>query len=601
MMLIDSMSESERPFLDVTTSVLDQSWRERLDGRARIAAAAIAQQTEIPDLVARILAGRGVSAEEANSFLSPTIRDLMPDPKTLTDMEAASDRLVGAIERQERVAIFGDYDVDGAASSALLARFLRHFGCECEIYIPDRIIEGYGPNPAAISELVGRGAALIVTVDCGSASFEALEHARGLGVDVVVIDHHLMDDASPPAVAVVNPNRQDDLSGLGYLCAAGVTFMVLVAVAGKLRASRAVPDLLQWLDLVALATVCDVVPLKGLNRAYVVKGLAAMHAGANRGLAALARSARLDGPVRPYHLGFLLGPRINAGGRIGDAALGARLLASDDPAEIDTICAKLEMLNRERQAQENAALETAFAQADAEIGDGQGPSVLLVENRDWHPGIVGLVAARLKERYRRPAFALSFDPSGKATGSGRSVSGVDLGRTVRAAVADGILIKGGGHAMAAGLTVSRERLAELRAFLEERLRPAVAASREDDALRIDAALTARGATVDLCDLIERAGPYGQGHPRPVFAFPAHSIRNPRLVGRDHVSFLLRPPDGASLRAIAFRAGGTALGQALMQAPDNLHVAGMLAAEWWEGSRRVQLRALDAALPQRLIR
>jgi single-stranded-DNA-specific exonuclease len=596
------MADSDRPFLDVTTSLLGQTWRERLDARGRSAATTITQQTEIPDLVARILAGRGVGPEEAERFLSPAIRDLMPDPRTLTDMDAASDRLAGAIGRQERVAIFGDYDVDGAASSALLARFLRHFGCETEIYIPDRIIEGYGPNPAAIGELAGRGATIIVTVDCGSASFEALEHARSLGVDVVVIDHHLMHEAHPPAVAVVNPNREDDLSGLSYLCAAGVTFLVLVAVAAKLRAAgRTIPDLLQWVDLVALATICDVVPLKGLNRAYVVKGLAAMHAGANSGLAALARCARLDGPVRPYHLGFLLGPRINAGGRIGDAALGARLLASDDPGEIEAICAKLEMLNRERQAQENAALEIAYAQADAEIGAGQGPSVLLVESRDWHPGIVGLIAARLKERFRRPAFALSFDAAGRATGSGRSVSGADLGHAVRAAVAAGILLKGGGHPMAAGLTVTRDRLADLRAFLEDRLRDAVAAARDGDSLKIDAAMTARGATIELCDLVERAGPFGQGHPRPVFAFPAHAIRNPRLVGRDSISFLLRPPDGASLRAIAFRAGGTAFGQALMQAPDSLHVAGTLSAEWWEGSRRVQLRAIDAAVPQLHIR
>ena len=595
------MSDDERPFLDVRASLLGQVWRERLDARGRNTAATIAQSTEIPELIARILAARGVAADAAVRFLTPTVRELMPDPNVLTDMDAASERICAAIRRGERVAIFGDYDVDGAASAALLARFLRFFRNDPEIYIPDRIIEGYGPNPAAIAELAGRGATLIVTVDCGSASFEALEQAKKLGVDVVVIDHHQMDEARPPAVAVVNPNRQDDLSGLGYLCAAGVVFLVLVAVARKLRDREAVPDLLQWLDLVALATVCDVVALAGLNRAFVVKGLSVIRVEANRGLAALARCARLDGPIGPYHLGFMLGPRINAGGRIGDAALGARLLASDDASEIEAICAKLEKLNRERQTQEAAALESAFAQADAEIGEGNGPSVLVVEGRDWHPGIVGLVAARLKERYRRPAFALAFDPSGRATGSGRSVSGIDLGHAVREAVHAGILVKGGGHAMAAGITVTRERLADLRAFLEDRLGAVVQAVRDGDALKIDGALTARGATVEFCDLIEQAGPYGQGHPRAVFAFPAHAIRSPRIVGRDHVSFLLRPPDGASLRAVAFRAAGTALGQTILQAPDAMHVAGTLSAEWWQGSRRVQLHALDAALPDRTVR
>ncbi|GIL00338.1 MAG: single-stranded-DNA-specific exonuclease [Alphaproteobacteria bacterium] len=593
--------DGERPFLGVERSVLGQFWRERLDQRGRNTALAIAQSGAMPELVARVLAGRGVGAEEAAAFLAPAIRDLMPDPSRLTDMDRAAARIAAAIARGERVAIFGDYDVDGAASGALLARFLRHHGLEPEIYIPDRIFEGYGPSPEAIAELAGRGARLIVTVDCGATSFEALEHAAGLGVDVVVLDHHQMDEAGPPAVALVNPNRHDDLSRLGHLCAAGVTFMALVATVRELRRTGRYgtvppPDLLRWLDLVALATICDVVPLKGLNRAFVVRGLAAMHTRDNAGLAALARVARLDGPVRPYHLGFLLGPRINAGGRIGDAGLGARLLSTEDPAEAAAIAERLEELNRQRQAQESAMLAEAVAEAEAEIGGGAGPAVLVVASERWHPGIVGIIASRLKDRYRRPAVAVAFDRLGRGTGSGRSLAGVDLGAAVRRALAEGLIVKGGGHAMAAGITVERARLAELRGFLEERLGAAVAAAREVNVLKLDGALTARSATLDLHDLVEKAGPYGPGHALPIFAFPAHAVRGPRLVGHDHVSLTLRSGDGASLRAVAFRAADTPLGRLLLEAPPSLHVAGTIAADWWQGSRRLQLRVLDAARP-----
>ncbi|MCB1465347.1 MAG: single-stranded-DNA-specific exonuclease RecJ [Nitratireductor sp.] len=601
--------ESERAFLDVERSALGKVWRERLDQRGRNTALTIAQTTDIPELVARVLAGRGIAAEEAEAFLSPAIRDLMPDPSVLTDMDAAAARIARAVQKGERVAVFGDYDVDGAASGALMARFLAHHGIEHEIYIPDRIFEGYGPNPNAIDELAGRGASLIVTVDCGATSFDALEHAKSLGIDVVVLDHHLMDDAGPPAVALVNPNRQDDLSGLGYLCAAGVTFMALVASVRELRKAgwytkgRTPPDLLSWLDLVALATVCDVVPLKGLNRAFVVKGLIAMHARGNRGLAALSEAARMDGPLRPYHLGFLLGPRINAGGRIGNAALGARLLATQDDHEAAEIAAQLEQLNRARQAEEARMLEEAIAEADAEIGTGEGPSVLIANNdphdRAWHPGIVGLIASRLKDRFHRPAFAIAFDPSGRGTGSGRSIPGADIGSAVRKAVAGGLLIKGGGHAMAAGLTVEKSRLADLRAFLEDTLGEAVAAGRQENVLKLDGALTARSATLQLYELLERAGPYGQGHSAPVFAFPSHALRNTRIVGDHHVSTQIRSGDGANLKAIAFRSADTDLGRLLLDPPPTLHLAGTIDADFWQGARRVQLRILDAAKPARV--
>jgi len=603
--MISALSAAEavdpvpRAFLNVERSAGDQRWVSRLDQAAQNRALAIAQVHGIPDLVARVLAGRGVSLDDAPAFLDPTIRSLMPDPFTLTDCEKAVNRLADAIARREKVAIFGDYDVDGAASSALLYRFLRHFGVEAEIYIPDRIFEGYGPNPAAIRQLIANGAGLIVTVDCGSTSFDALAAARDEGRDVVVIDHHQLGHELPPCLALVNPNREDDLSGQGHLCAAGVVFMVLVAAARHLRQlgdPRAKSlDLLAWLDLVALATVCDVVPLKGLNRAYVVKGLlAARHMG-NAGLAALFRKAGLGGPVTPYHFGFLIGPRINAGGRIGDAALGSRLLTLDDPVEAEEIAGRLDELNRERQAMEAAMLAEAEAEVLAEYGTGEGASVIVTARDNWHPGIVGLIAARIKEKFKRPAFAIAFDPSGKGTGSGRSINGFDMGRMVRAAVEAGLLVKGGGHAMAAGLTVERANLGRLRAFFEETAGETVPDLVANHVLKIDGALSASGATLELFDQLEQAGPYGSGHAQPVFAIPAHRLKDARLVGTAHIKVTLEAADGSRLDGIAFRAAETPLGNMLLNSRGaQIHAAGCLSADHWQGSRRIQLRLLDAA-------
>ncbi|MGK9054211.1 single-stranded-DNA-specific exonuclease RecJ [Neorhizobium petrolearium] len=603
--MISALSAAEavdpvpRAFLNVERSAGDQRWVSRLDQAAQNRALAIAQVHGIPDLVARVLAGRGVSLDDAPAFLDPTIRSLMPEPFTLTDCEKAVNRLADAIARREKVAIFGDYDVDGAASSALLYRFLRHFGVEAEIYIPDRIFEGYGPNPAAIRQLIANGAGLIVTVDCGSTSFDALAAARDEGRDVVVIDHHQLGHELPPCLALVNPNREDDLSGQGNLCAAGVVFMVLVAAARHLRQTgdpRAKSlDLLAWLDLVALATVCDVVPLKGLNRAYVVKGLlAARHMG-NAGLAALFRKAGLGGPVTPYHFGFLIGPRINAGGRIGDAALGSRLLTLDDPVEAEEIAGRLDELNRERQAMEAAMLAEAEAEVLAEYGTGEGASVIVTARDNWHPGIVGLIAARIKEKFKRPAFAIAFDPSGKGTGSGRSINGFDMGRMVRAAVEAGLLVKGGGHAMAAGLTVERANLGRLRAFFEETAGETVPDLVANHVLKIDGALSASGATLELFDQLEQAGPYGSGHAQPVFAIPAHRLKDARLVGTAHIKVTLEAADGSRLDGIAFRAAETPLGNMLLNSRGaQIHAAGCLSADHWQGSRRIQLRLLDAA-------
>ncbi|MCY1230332.1 Single-stranded-DNA-specific exonuclease RecJ [compost metagenome] len=438
-----------------------------------------------------------------------------------------------------------------------------------------------------------------MTVDCGSTSHEALAVAAKRGIDVVVIDHHQVGSALPACHALVNPNREDDLSGQGHLCAAGVVYLVLVNTLRVLRNAGdgrvASFDLLAQLDLVALATVCDVVPLKGLNRAYVVKGLiAARHMG-NVGLAALLRKAAIGGPVTPYHLGFLVGPRINAGGRIGDAALGSRLLAMDDAGAAEKIAAQLDELNRERQAMEAAMLAEAEAEVLAEYGTGEGASVIVTARENWHPGIVGLLAARIKEKFRRPTFAIAFDPNGRGTGSGRSINGFDMGKMVRAAVDGALLVKGGGHAMAAGLTVERAKLGKLRQFFEERAEAAVRDLVAIQTLKVDGALAASGATLELIDLLEQAGPYGSAHPQPVFAFPQHRLRDSRQVGANHIKVTLEGQDGSRLDGIAFRATETPLGDFLLASRGtSIHVAGSVSADLWQGQRRVQLRVTDAA-------
>jgi len=593
---------SDRAFLGVERSLTGRRWVARLDeGEARNATT-IAQRHGVPDIVARVLAGRGIAPDDVPDFLDPALKRLLPDPSILTDMDKAAGRIADAVVSGEAIAVFGDYDVDGATSSALFARYIRAVGRDPVIYIPDRLFEGYGPNTEALRTLANGGARLVVCVDCGSTSKQALADGKAMGLDIVVVDHHQLGAELPPAVAVVNPNRQDDLSGLGHLAAVGVTFLTLVAVNRLLRArgwfaSRAEPELLQWLDLVALGTVCDVVPLVGLNRAFVAKGLLAMGRRANRGLAALADAARLGGPAAPYHLGFLLGPRINAGGRIGDAALGARLLASDDPVECEKLAAELDRLNRERQAIETVMLEEAMAEAAAEIGDGEGRSVLVTASERWHPGVVGLIASRLKDRFHRPAVAIALQPNGTGSGSGRSVAGVDLGHAVRRAVERGILNKGGGHAMAAGLTVEKGRLGELRAFLEESLRRAASGSEEADGLAVDAALSAQGATVELIEMVDRAGPFGSGNAEPVFAFPSHQVAYVEANGNGHVRVTLRGSDGTTLKATAFRAADTDLGRALVANRGRyLHVAGTLSVDSWQGRRQPALRIMDAAEP-----
>ena len=483
----------------------------------------------------------------------------------------------------------------------LLARFLRRAGIEPLIHIPDRLFEGYGPNVEAVRALAARGATLLVTVDCGTTSIEPLVQARALGVDVVVIDHHQADEALPPALAIVNPNRRDDLSGLGYLAAVGLTFMTVVATNRLLRsrgywtADRPEPDLLSFLDDVALGTVADVVALTGLNRAFVAKGLIALRQRNRVGHTSLMDVARLNGPPEAWHLGFLLGPRINAGGRIGRADLGVRLLLEDDPVEAARIAAELDRLNRERQMIEMDTVAQAEAEAMAALGIEEKGAVVVTAAEGWHPGIVGLVAARLKEKFGRPAFAIALEPGGIGTGSGRSIPGVDIGRAVRRAVAEGLLEKGGGHAMAAGVTVRKAALAQLRAFLEAMLAADVAIARRANGLLIDGAVSASAANVELVAMIERAGPFGSGNPEPVIALPAHTIVYAEEVGQAHIRVRLKSADGAYVNAIAFRAGGQKLGAALLQNRGRqVHAAGSFALDRWQGEERVQFRLTDIA-------
>lgn len=587
------MSGTAAPFLGVERSLTGRRWRPRpCDDRLALA---LAQRLGAPDLVGRVLAGRRIGIDECESFLSPRLRDCLPDPNCLRDMQAAAERIAYAVRAGEAIAVFGDYDVDGATSSALLHRFLAAVGAPPRIYIPDRIVEGYGPNTAALLRLQAEGVGLVVTVDCGTAAFEPLEAARAAGLDVVVIDHHVAEPALPPAVAVVNPNRLDETGGLGHLAAVGVTFLLLVAVNRELRRlgwygpTRPEPDLIQWLDLVALGTVCDVVPLTGLNRALVAQGLRVMARRANPGLAALIEVVGLKRRADAHALGFILGPRVNAGGRLAEADLGARLLSTSDAAEALDLARRLEACNAERRAVEAAVLEAALAQAT----DQDGP-LLFVVGEDWHPGVIGIVASRLTERFARPACVVSItDGIGKA--SGRSVPGVALGPAVIAARQAGLLLAGGGHAMAAGFTVAVDRMPALRAFLAERLAPAAAAVAAAPSLELDGALTPAAATPELARLLDRVGPFGSGNSEPRFAVPAARLIRADVVGENHVRLLLSASTGGRLKAIAFRCAATPLGQGLLRHGGMpLHVAGCLRLDSWNGAERVQLIVTDAA-------
>lgn len=586
------------PFLDVADSVTGRRWLGR-PSNDRLAQA-LCRERDLPEIVGRVLASRGVTLETAGSFLAPTLRTLLPDPDCLRDMAPAADRLAAAVRRGEAVGVLGDYDVDGATAAALLLRYLRSLGVAAHLHIPDRITEGYGPNAPALEKLRGAGCALVVCVDCGTVSFEAIEAARRQGLDVIVLDHHVAEPNLPPALAVVNPNRLDDRSGLGSLCAAGVTFLTLVAVNRALRAAGwfetvPEPDLLGWLDLVAVGTICDVVPLVGLNRALAAQGLKVLARRSNAGFAALADLAGLKERPTAYHAGFVIGPRLNAGGRVGGADIGARLLATDDPVEAASLAQQLDAHNTERRAIESAVLSAALRQVE-ETGAAASDEPILVGGSDWHPGVVGIVASRLVGRFHRPACVVSLAADGVGKGSGRSVAGFDLGAAIIAARQAGLLLGGGGHPMAAGFSVQPGGLAALAAFLGERY--AAGGRRTVSALELDGALAVTGATPDLVATLERVAPFGAGNPEPRFAVPTVRVVRADPVGQSHVRCILTSAAGGGrLKAIAFRALESPLGEALLQANGTpLHLAGTLRPDTWQGRTDVQLFIEDAARP-----
>jgi single-stranded-DNA-specific exonuclease len=575
----------------ITRSFLGQAWRWRA-----LAADARDPGFQPDDLVTQLLLARGVGREAIEANRMPSIRGFMPDPSIFNDMDKAARRLADAVQASEQVTIFGDYDVDGATSAALMIRLLRDLGLAPEAYIPDRLMEGYGPSGEALVRIASGGATLIVTVDCGAQAFEALDMAREVGVDVIVVDHHKCAAALPHAHALVNPNRLDEGDGAahGHLAAVGVAFLLGAALLRELRGrgfftDRAEPKLLDLLDLVALGTVADVAQLKGLNRAFVAQGLKVMAQRGNIGLAALVEASRLTRAPTCSDLGFALGPRINAGGRVGRADLGVRLLTTEDINEARTIAAELDRLNEERRAIES------IVQEQAELLP-HGSAVAVVAGQGWHPGVIGIVAGRLKEKLGIPAIVIAIDDGGTGKGSGRSITGVDLGAIVLAAKEMGLLIAGGGHAMAAGLTIAADRIPEFAAFLEDRLAAAVAHARQDRALLVDALLAPGGVTPGLCETMEAGGPYGMGWPAPRVAAGPFRIVRVDVVGNGHVRAIVVGDDGRSLKAMAFRSADTLLGQTLLQAPRDrkLWLAGRPKVDDWGSRPAAELHVDDAA-------
>ena len=551
---------------------------------------------ELSPVVARLLALRGVGVAEAADYLAPKLKNLLPDPLVLKDMDLAVTRVAAALTGGERIAVFGDYDVDGSTSAALLSDFLSALGTPPRVYIPDRMTEGYGPSPAAMRVLHAEGTSLVITVDCGAAATAALQEARTLGLDVVVLDHHRVE-ASPPCVAHVNPNQPGDTSGLGHLCAAGVTFLFLVALNRHLRDSGfyrdrgiAEPDLRLFLDLVGLATVCDVVPLNGINRAFVRFGLGQVGTLSRPGLAALAGIAGAKPPFTPYTFGFLLGPRINAGGRVGRSSLGVDLLTAREPERAAEFAAQLDLHNKERQAIEKLILEEAAAMAATQAN---APFVL-VAGEGWHPGVVGIVASRLKERFSKPAFVAGFE-GGMGRGSVRSIPGIDVGGIIRAASDAGVIEYGGGHGMAAGFSLMAAQLDGFRKFVEARFATAGAALAAVNDLCLDAVSSPAGANIALAQEIASAGPFGAGNPEPLLGLPDIRVAYADVVGKAHVKMRLAGGDATMLDAIAFRAVGTPLGEGLLASRGKpIHVAGRLRQDDWNGRIRVQLEIEDAA-------
>lgn len=593
----DKGADKGASVLGVSKSASNRHWLMRAGDDRH--AMAMAQRFDLPDSVCRILANRNVALDEVETYLDPKLKNLLPDPSVLTDMDKACDRLVTALDNNEKIAVFGDYDVDGATSSALLKRYFAALGNEMRVYIPDRMREGYGPNSAAFETLAGEGVSLIITVDCGTMAHEALNTAQKLNVDVIVADHHQTGTDLPPCYALVNPRREDDMSGLGFLAAVGVTFMILVGLSRKLRKSgyfenKTEPDLMSLLDIVALGTVCDVVPLEGVNRAFVAQGLKVMARRKNIGLRTLADISRMTSAPAVFDCGFKLGPRINAGGRVGDSELGVRLLATTDPDEAAGLALRMDELNTERRAIGDKAQALAEMKVEELLKTRNGlPPALLVSDKSFHAGVIGIVAGRLKDQYRRPSFVLAIDEDGTAKGSARSIAGIDIGKLVAQAVRENIIAGGGGHAMAAGVTLENaQQLHDFEAFLEKQLGTMSFAGASD--LTIDGVISTTGASRDFYDQLQQAGPFGAGSPEPRFVIPAARIVHADIVGENHVRCRLSSDGGKNLKAMAFASVNEDVRTLLMQARFPLHIVGYLRADDWQERHDVQFMIQDAA-------
>ena len=589
-------------YLGVARSLTGRAWRERPADAETVRRHQLALGLSEP--LARALASRGVPADGGETYLNPTLKALFPDPSSFLDMDRAAQILIDALLADRPMTVFADYDVDGASSAAQIVRWFRVMGKELPIYVPDRMTEGYGPSPAAFRKIRASGVELVVTVDCGAAAYEALACAQEIGLEVVVIDHHLMRDQVPQVAALVNPNRPGCPSGQGVLAAAGVAFVLLAALNREARGrglfeARAEPDLRQWLDLAALGAICDVTQLVGFNRALTAQGLKVMSAWRNLGLKALLDVAKGSGPAGVFHAGFILGPRINAGGRIGRSDLGARLLSTDDPEEAAALAAELDALNASRKEVEKEILDEAVRIAERESNQADAPLVLVAAD-DWHPGVIGIVASRLRERYRKPALVIGVDRAANVgKGSGRSQPGVNLGRAVQAAFEEGLLLAGGGHAMAAGLSVRPEMIPDLRDFLNTRLAAETQAAAAEDGLDIDALVTAGGADRSLYGAFQRLAPFGPGNPEPMFAAANVRVERPMALRGGHVRATLTDGSGGRLKAVAWRAEDTDLGRALLGGAGALHVAGRLKPDDWQGRESVELEIEDVADPRRV--
>jgi single-stranded-DNA-specific exonuclease len=588
--------DANAAFLGVERSLTGRRWRSR-DADLTLVEA-FRRRFSLPEIAARLMAGRGISLEDAPTFLEPTLKALFPDPSTFQDMDEAARVIEDAIVSGRSCAVLADYDVDGGSSGAQLVRYFRARGRELKIYVPDRMTEGYGPTVIAFERLKAAGVELVITVDCGAAAEGPLNAAADLGIDVVVLDHHLMGGPPPKALAVVNPNRMDDRSGQGHLTAAGVVLVAMAAINREARrrgsiGSNNLPDLMQMLDLAAIGTVCDVAPLTGFNRAIVAQGLKVLRNGKNIGMAALAENAGRKGQASVYDFGFILGPRINAGGRVGDASLATRLLSTEDPDEARELAATLEALNQERRQREAEMLAEAETNA---IAEAEKHNVIIVGSYRWHPGVIGIAAGRLKDRLMKPTIVLGgVSEHEPAKGSGRSTPGVNLGAAVAAAKEAGLLINGGGHAAAAGLTVEWNKVEALKEFLSEKLTGELAASAgEARALSIDAAGAIGALDLDLIDALDRIGPYGQGHPEPMFALPNVHFSFAKVVKEEHVRFTLEDSRGARVSGIAFRAMKNPMGEAMMKKDAKYHAAVRLKRNEWNGNVKAEVEIVDLA-------